>query len=76
MIPLLFQTGYLTIVDFEEDPFGQLFTLSYPNFEVKRAFLTYLLSAYNEVESALTNNALLRLLRALYAGDFERFASA
>ena len=31
---ILFQTGYLTIIDVQ----GRMFTLSYPNFEVKRAF--------------------------------------
>ena len=37
LIPLLFQTGYLTITDFEVDQFGEAYTLSYPNFEVKSA---------------------------------------
>jgi len=39
LIPLLFQTGYLTIKDSRQDPFGTIFTLSYPNREVENAFL-------------------------------------
>ena len=50
IVPLLFQTGYLTIKAYE-DRF-QTYTLSYPNYEVKRAFMTYLLGAYSEVELA------------------------
>ncbi len=36
--PLLFQTGYLTIKDYE----GELYRLSYPNQEVKSSFLSHL----------------------------------
>ncbi len=38
--PLLFQTGYLTIKDYNEK--DNQYTLSYPNLEVKSAFLNYL----------------------------------
>ncbi len=73
LIPLLFQTGYLTIKDFRRDQFGEIYTLSYPNYEVKNAFLTYLLSAYNEMEVALSESHLRRLLYALDAHDLPRF---
>jgi hypothetical protein len=43
-IPLLYQTGYLTIVDYEPK-FGK-YTLGFPNDEVKYAFLTELLDSY------------------------------
>ena len=46
IIPLLYQTGYLTVKDFEQDEFGDLYFLSYPNREVKHSFITYLLNAY------------------------------
>jgi hypothetical protein len=45
--PLLFQTGYLTIKSY--DPDSQLYTLDYPNREVKVSLLDSLLSAYREV---------------------------
>lgn len=45
--PLLFQTGYLTIKNYDHD--SQLYTLDYPNREVKVSLLDNLLSAYREV---------------------------
>ncbi len=48
IIPLLYQTGYLTIKESESDVFGTYYILSYPNNEVRHSFLTYLLNAYAE----------------------------
>lgn len=73
LTPLLFQTGYLTIKDFHRDKFGELYTLSYPNYEVKHSFLTFLLSAYDEMEVALSDSHLRRLLSALDNQDLPRF---
>jgi len=47
---LLFQTGYLTITHIDTQEFSE-YTLNYPNFEVKQAFITYLLESF-------TNNGL------------------
>lgn len=41
LTPLLLQTGYLTIKDY--DPATKNFTLDYPNLEVRQAFLYYIL---------------------------------
>ena len=51
IIPLLYQTGYLTIKEWQKDsPFDDyIYTLSYPNYEVKSSFL-YLLNAYFDSE--------------------------
>ena len=73
LIPLLFQTGYLTIKDFRQDEFGEVYTLSYPNYEVKRSFLAHLLSAYNQIEVALSESHLRHLLSALAAQDLAQF---
>lgn len=43
-IPLLYQTGYLTIVDY--DPSGREYTLAFPNDEVKYGFLECLMPEY------------------------------
>ncbi len=75
LVPLLFQTGYLTIKGFRRDQFGEIYTLSYPNYEVKHAFLSYLLSAYDEIEVALSDGHLRRLLYALEAQDLPEFFS-
>ena len=73
LVPLLVQTGYLTIKDFRQDEFGEVYTLSYPNYEVKNAFFTYLLSAYNDVEASLTDSHLRRLIYALQSRDLPQF---
>lgn len=44
VVPLLYQTGYLTIKRY--DPTSRLYRLGYPNYEVEHAFLTYLLAAF------------------------------
>jgi hypothetical protein len=41
VVPLLFQTGYLTIKDYDKSK--QLYKLYYPNYEVENAFLNVLL---------------------------------
>ena len=43
IVPLLFQTGYLTIKAY--DPRRRLYRLYYPNYEVQNAFSQYLLGA-------------------------------
>ena len=43
-IPLLYQTGYLTIVGYDRN--GREYTLSFPNEEVKYGFLESLMPAY------------------------------
>ncbi len=48
IIPLLYQTGYLTIKDYE--PASQIYTLSYPNNEVESAFLNQLSYNYTNAE--------------------------
>jgi hypothetical protein len=45
--PLLFQTGYLTIIDY--DPDSMLYTLGYPNKEVRSAFVKRLSDYFTPV---------------------------
>ncbi|MFN8489710.1 MAG: PD-(D/E)XK nuclease domain-containing protein [Caldilineaceae bacterium] len=71
IIPLLFQTGYLTIKDYDAET--QLYTLAYPNYEVEDAFSAYLLSAFTEIETGFSESYLWRLIEALKAQDFQRF---
>jgi hypothetical protein len=48
---LLFQTGYLTVKKKWLTERGSIYTLDFPNFEVKNAFLTSLIKAYVNKES-------------------------
>jgi hypothetical protein len=71
VVPLLFQTGYLTIKAYE--PTTRRYTLSYPNAEVEEAFLSYLLAAFNDGDQALNEDYLWQLVDALQAHDLEKF---
>ena len=59
IIPLLFQTGYLTIKSTWVGPTGQAYDLGYPNYEVEQAFEQHLLADYLE-PSAGQMSAILR----------------
>lgn len=68
---LLFQTGYLTIHDTQQPLLGHwIYTLGYPNLEVKSSLNTSLLSAYGCDESKVLKNR-LSLLRILQTGTLE-----
>jgi hypothetical protein len=48
-LPILLQTGYLTIKDSFQDFGSTFYQLDFPNFEVRSAFDTYLLNAYTSI---------------------------
>jgi len=58
-LPMLYQTGYLTIRDYE--PRSEKYTIGFPNDEVKYAFLEEILDSY--LPKGMN-------LQRLYAGDF------
>jgi hypothetical protein len=47
-VPLLFQTGYLTIKQIDLSDKSPLYTLGIPNSEINKAFMTCLLKAYGK----------------------------
>ena len=55
-IPLLYQSGYLTIKDY--DKASGIYTLGFPNMEVKHGFLTFLLNYYTSARGS--GNLLIR----------------
>jgi len=66
---LLFQTGYITIRDVQDD----IYILDYPNQEVKTSFLELLLYSMTEGGDAEENSKFLRLAGYLKREDFEAF---
>lgn len=68
---LLFQTGYLTIHSMEEE-YG-LFTLGYPNKEVRDSMYRHLLGAFRHEFSVDTQPLVVKMKKALDAQDIERF---
>ncbi len=71
-LPLLFQTGYLTIKGYEGGD-AQLYRLGYPNREVANAFSQLLLEAFGSVEREMAGAYLWQLIRALRRTDLPRF---
>ncbi|MBF0390567.1 MAG: ATP-binding protein [Desulfamplus sp.] len=66
---LMFQTGYLTIKDTNQIFSNTIYTLSYPNFEVKNAFNGYLIAYLTEHKFHHTN----QLYKTLIEDDFIGF---
>lgn len=52
IVPLLFQTGYLTIKEYE--PQRRVYTLGYPNLEVEDAFLTLVGANFDSTQRKVT----------------------
>ena len=73
-IPILFQTGYLTIVG-KEDVRND-FILSYPNKEVKQAYLERLTDHYIDANNYSSKTILDHLLKALKARDEAKLSKA
>ena len=71
IVPLLFQTGYLTIKGYDKE--SQLFTLSYPNYEVRNAFLANVLDTFSNLEPGFSTSYLWQLIEALQANQLEQF---
>ncbi|MDR0597175.1 MAG: ATP-binding protein, partial [Treponema sp.] len=68
-LAVLYQSGYLTIVDYDEE-FG-IYTLDYPNEEVRSAFAEALLEQYVRVPAQDVNAMVVKLPKALSKGDIE-----
>ncbi|MCX7997699.1 MAG: ATP-binding protein [Leptospiraceae bacterium] len=66
--PLLFQTGYLTIKDY--DAKERLYTLDFPNLEVKDAFLNYIYGKIQKEEE--TRPRIYELAQAIREDDIEQ----
>ena len=67
---LLFQTGYLTIKNYREDT--QIFTLGYPNREVKASLVNNLLSSYREIYPKSSMPHVTDLIDAVELNDISK----
>lgn len=68
-IPILFQTGYLTIK--AKNRFGQ-YLLDYPNAEVKESMLEYMISGLRHEQELLTTPMVIQLYDAFRTNDLEQ----
>lgn len=69
LVPLLYQTGYLTIVGYDAP--RQRFTMGFPNEEVKYGFLESLLPEYTPEAAYNTGKDIFTLDDCIEAGDIE-----
>ena len=70
-VPLLFQSGYLTIKDYNAD--GDFYDLKFPNLEVKKGFFNYLLGFYAPMQGVAANTLIYKLRMSLVDGKAEDF---
>jgi hypothetical protein len=69
-VPLMFQAGYLTITGYNS--VTKMYTLDYPNDEVRVAFQKYLLEIFANLEANMAGEALLQFFDALNNKAIER----
>ena len=70
-IPVIYQSGYLTIKDYE--PSRRLYTLGFPNAEVKYGFLNFLAQAYAKTNKDKTGFYIGKFADEVEAGKPEEF---
>jgi hypothetical protein len=73
LIPLMFQTGYLTLV--EGDSEADLYTLDYPNREVRLSYLNLLADSYMQDPLSTGRAWANNFLRALEKGELDKLQS-
>ena len=69
--PLLYQTGYLTICDYNKE--RDTYKLGYPNYEVKNSFLKRLVNLFSAVSTPLISSHLYKLIDSLTVNDLDNF---
>lgn len=70
-IPVLYQSGYLTIVNYDTE-FG-LYTLNYPNEEVKAGFINFLLPFYSKVKEKQAQTIISKFVTSVRKGKADDF---
>ena len=73
IVPLLYQTGYLTIKSFRQMGVARRYTLRFPNLEIENSFLENLVGAYVGQDSGRSSGFAVAAGEALYAHDVPRF---
>lgn len=72
-VAMIYQSGYLTFKDY--DPEFDLVTVGFPNKEVERGFLLFLLPFYTSIKKDESNFFVSKCVQALKAGDADTFMS-
>jgi hypothetical protein len=75
-VTLLYQTGYLTIKDFEQIGSMRRYSLKFPNLEIEHSFLKHVAGAYVGKDSSVSSGYAFEAAKALYAHDPQKFIKA
>ena len=75
-VTLLYQTGYLTISGFREIGGVRLYSLDFPNREVRESFLHDLAPVYSGLREDQAGSAQIAAITALYDHDVPKFVKA
>lgn len=70
-LPMIYQSGYLTIKHYDREV--ELYTLKFPNDEVRYGFLDFLVPYYTTVSDDETGFHIAKFMRELRAGDVDAF---
>ena len=70
-IPLIYQSGYLTIKDFDRE-FGN-YLLQFPNDEVRYGFINFLVPFYTGVRNSDQGFYIGKFVQELRSGDYDAF---
>lgn len=70
-IPLIYQSGYLTIKDFDKR--FKIYTLGFPNDEVRYGFLNFLVPYYTPITDDKKNFYIGKFIQELEKGDIDSF---
>jgi hypothetical protein len=69
-VPVLYQSGYLTIKDYDKET--DTYTLGYPNKEVESAFAYELAAKYLKLPGSKQSSFAANVIKWLYAGEIEK----
>ena len=72
-IPVLYQSGYLTIKSY--NPRFNVYTLGFPNQEVEEGFISYLLPYYAHVQPAESAFQIMSFIEEVEKGEIDAFFS-
>ncbi len=70
-VPIIFQSGYLTIKSFDQR--FMMYRLGFPNEEVKEGFVKYLMPYYTSVKNGKTAFQIMNFVRELESGRIDDF---
>ena len=71
LFPLLYQGGYLTITDYDQN--SGLYKLNYPNTEIRQTFAKFLAENYSNARKILNDSLLYELVQTIINGDINEF---